>query len=131
GIRKVAGADKKKLNGKSIGESLLMAVSSGFLSLIMVYFSLPSFILFIIRQLAIPANSAFFWLAGISFIIITGVIAGSYPAFFLSSFKPVSVLKGTFRRSHALINPRKVLVVLQFTFAITLIICTFIVVQQI
>ena len=131
GIRKVAGANKRILIGQFIGESLLMSVISGMLALVIVYFALPSFMLLINQQLTIPVNNFYFWLAGISFIILTGVIAGSYPAFFLSSFKPVSVLKGTFKRSHALINPRKVLVVLQFTFAITLIICTFIVMQQI
>src|SRR5205085_8668215 len=67
----------------------------------------------------------------ISFILFTGFIAGSYPAFYLSSYKPVKVLKGTFKAAHALVTPRKVLVVLQFTFAIALIICTIIVQQQI
>ena len=67
----------------------------------------------------------------IGFIVFTGILAGSYPAFFLSSFQPVQVLKGTFKKAHALVTPRKILVVLQFTFAIVLIICTFIVRQQI
>src|SRR5215203_3407625 len=71
------------------------------------------------------------WLKAIRFIFFTGLLAGSYPAFFLSSFQPVQVLKGTFKKAHALVTPRKVLVVLQFTFAIILIICTLIVRQQI
>ncbi|HLY68118.1 MAG TPA: FtsX-like permease family protein, partial [Puia sp.] len=65
------------------------------------------------------------------FILITGLIAGSYPAIYLSSFKPINVLKGTFRKSGALITPRKVLVILQFSFAIILIISTIIVQNQI
>ncbi|MBV9962632.1 MAG: ABC transporter permease, partial [Parafilimonas sp.] len=66
-----------------------------------------------------------------AFIIFTGILAGSYPAFYLSSYKPVKVLKGTFKAASALVTPRKVLVILQFTFAIALIICTIIVERQI
>src|SRR6202000_2350086 len=83
------------------------------------------------KHLYIPFGNILFWLSAIGFIIFTGLLAGSYPAFFLSSFQPVKVLKGTFKAANALITPRKVLVVLQFTFAIILIICTIIVKQQI
>jgi len=71
------------------------------------------------------------WLAFTGFILFTGLLAGSFPAFFLSSFQPVKVLKGTFKKANAMVTPRKVLVVLQFTSAIVLIICTIIVKQQI
>jgi ABC-type antimicrobial peptide transport system permease subunit len=82
------------------------------------------------KELFIGYGSIYFWLAFFAFIVFTGVLAGSYPAFFLSSFKPVAVLKGTFKKANALVTPRKILVVLQFTFAIILIICTIIVEQQ-
>src|SRR5205085_4581069 len=81
--------------------------------------------------LSIDFGNPFYWLFITAFIVFTGIVAGSYPAFYLSSYKPVKVLKGTFKAAHALVTPRKVLVVLQFGFAIILIICTVIVKRQI
>ncbi|MBE7169506.1 MAG: ABC transporter permease [Williamsia sp.] len=131
GIRKVAGANRSSLISQFLGESVLMAIVSGILALLLVLLCLPSFNLLITKELTVPFNSPYFWVSALLFILATGAIAGSYPAFFLSSFKPVSVLKGTFKRAQALVRPRKILVVLQFSFAITLIICTCIVIQQI
>jgi len=130
GIRKVSGANKGLLIGQFLGESTLLALISGILAIIIVQISLPSFNLLIGKQLSIPFRSANFWMISIMFVFVTGVIAGSYPAFFLSSFSPVKVLKGTFKQANAAVNPRKILVVTQFTFAIVLIICTVIIVQQ-
>jgi putative ABC transport system permease protein len=72
-----------------------------------------------------------FWIAGIGFSIFTGIIAGSYPALYLSSFQPIKILKGAFRAGKKASLPRKVLVVLQFTVSVTLVIGTIIVFRQI
>lgn len=131
GIRKVVGAQKKSLIGQFIGESILLSLIAGVFAIGIVQLSLPAFGQLTDKKLFIDYGDYKFWLAGIGFILITGLLAGSYPAFFLSSFQPVKVLKGTFKAANALITPRKLLVVLQFTFAIILIICTAIVKQQI
>src|SRR6202000_2329305 len=80
---------------------------------------------------SIPYQSAYFWLTCVGFIVITSIIAGSYPAIYLSSFKPVKVLKGTFKAGRLAAIPRKVLVVTQFTVSVTLIIGTIVVYRQI
>ncbi len=131
GIRKVVGAQKGSLISQFIGESVLLAFLAGILAVGIVQLSLPGFNELTDKKLFIDYANPLFWLAGIGFVLFTGILAGSYPAFFLSSFQPVTVLKGTFKKAHALVTPRKVLVVLQFTFAIILIICTIIVKQQI
>jgi ABC-type antimicrobial peptide transport system permease subunit len=83
------------------------------------------------KKMVLPWNNIFFWIIGIGFSLITGFIAGSYPAFYLSSFKPIKVLKGTFRAGRFASVPRKVLVVLQFSVSIALIIGVVIVYKQI
>ena len=131
GIRKVAGAYRGLLIGQFLGESILLAFLSAILAAFLVQISLPAFNTLVAKQLAIPFDSPWFWGLAFLFILVTGILAGSYPAFFLSGFQPVAVLKGVFKKSHSAVNPRKILVVLQFSFAILLIICTFIVVRQI
>lgn len=131
GIRKVAGAMKRSLVFQFLSESILMALIAGIIAIAIVQFSLPAFNNLMRNEVEINYNSVFFWLSLVGFILFTGILAGSYPAFFLSSFKPVSVLKGGFKKINALVTPRKILVVLQFTFAIALIICTLVVTQQV
>ncbi|HEY6902393.1 MAG TPA: FtsX-like permease family protein, partial [Puia sp.] len=131
GIRKVVGAPRGLLISQFIGESILLSFLAAILAIVIVLISLPGFNQLTEKRLFIPFGNIFFWLSAIGFILFTGLLAGSYPAFFLSSFSPVKVLKGTFKAANALVTPRKVLVVLQFTFAIILIICTIIVKQQI
>ncbi len=131
GIRKVVGAQKRSLIAQFIGESILLSFLAFLIALFIVSAALPAFNNLVSKQLSLPFSNIYFWLLAIAFVLFTGVLAGSYPAFYLSSFKPVKVLKGTLKSANALVTPRKVLVVLQFTFAIALIICTIIVEQQI
>ncbi|NTS41324.1 ABC transporter permease [Flavisolibacter sp. BT320] len=131
GIRKVVGAPKAMLVGQFLGESILLSFLAGVLALIIVQISLSGFNTLVEKDLSIPYGSPIFWLLALLFILLTGIVAGSYPAFFLSAYKPIKVLKGTFKAAHALVTPRKILVVLQFTFAIVLIICTIIITRQI
>jgi ABC-type antimicrobial peptide transport system permease subunit len=131
GIRKVVGAQKRALVGQFIGESILLAFLAGIIAVIIVQLSLPGFNKLTDKKLFIEYGNINYWLFALLFVIFTGIVAGSYPAFFLSSFQPVRVLKGLFRSSKALVAPRKLLVVLQFTFAIILIISTIIVRNQI
>ncbi len=131
GIRKVVGATKSSLISQFLGESVLIAFISGIFALLLVQLALPAFGQLTDKKLFIDYGNIYFWLVFLGFILFTGIIAGSYPAFYLSAFNPVKVLKGSMFRKNSVISPRKVLVVLQFTFAIILIICTAIVKEQI
>ncbi|HEY4154879.1 MAG TPA: ABC transporter permease, partial [Puia sp.] len=107
GIRKVVGARRGSLISQFLGESILMSAMAAVLAFGLVQLSLPAFNRITDKTLSIPYGSGGFWLLVIAFILFTGLIAGSYPAFFLSSFQPVKVLKGTFNKVHALVTPRK------------------------
>jgi putative ABC transport system permease protein len=131
GIRKVIGAQKKSLIAQFIAESIMLAFIAGVLSIIVVLFVLPAYDQLVGVKLFIDFSNPYYWLFVLLFILFTGLLAGLYPAFYLSSFKPIKVLKGTFKLSGSVVTPRKVLVVLQFTFAIILIIGTIIVEEQI
>lgn len=131
GIRKVVGAQKSSLISQFIGESVFIALLSGIVAIIIAQLCLPFYNDLTDKRLSIDFFNIYTWTAFIVFILFTGFIAGSYPAFFLSSFQPVKVLKGTFKKANALVTPRKVLVILQFTSATILIICTIIVKQQV
>ncbi len=131
GIRKVSGAYKSALVIQFLGESMFIAVISGVFGLILAQVFLPSYNLLLGKNLTLPYLNPAFWIYALLFIFVTGMLAGSYPAFFLSSFKPVSVLKGKFKNAQALITPRRILVILQFSFAIILVIGTLAVAQQI
>lgn len=111
-------------------ESVLLSFIAFIIALLLVQISLGWFNQLTNKQLFIQYRSGLFWLSALAFVVFTGVLAGSYPAFYLSSFNPVKVLKGAFKKVKALVAPRKILVVTQFTFAIFLIIATIIIVKQ-
>lgn len=130
GIRKVVGALRTSLIAQFIGESTLLAFISFILALGIVHFSLGAFDQVIGVPLTLDLFSPGFWLFSFGFVLFTGILAGSYPAFFLSAARPVTVLKGLKADVRTLITPRKALVILQFTFAIALITSTLIVENQ-
>ena len=131
GIRKSIGSVRTQLISQFFSESLVVALLAFVISLLFVQLALPMFNQVADKKLVLLWNNPLFWIAGISFSALTGIIAGSYPALYLSSFQPVKVLKGTFRAGRFASVPRKVLVVLQFTVSVTLIIGTIVVFRQI
>ena len=131
GIRKAVGSLRFQLIAQFLGESLLITSLAILLSLVLVDLSLPWFNQVAGKEMSFPWYKSSFWLLTAGFTLITGFIAGSYPAFYLSSFNAVKVLKGSFKAGRTASLPRKVLVVLQFTVSIALVIGTLVVYQEI
>ncbi|SHN31864.1 ABC transporter permease [Mucilaginibacter sp. OK098] len=131
GIRKAIGSRRGQLIYQFFSESLLMAFMAFALSLLLVVLLLPGFNEIAAANMNLPLKSPLFWAAGLGFTLVAGLIAGSYPAFYLSSFQPVKVLKGTYKAGRLATVPRKVLVVLQFTVSIAIIISTIVVFRQV
>lgn len=131
GIRKTIGANRKMLIFQFVGESILLSFLAFLVAVFLVKLSLGGFNTIVGTKLEFPIVNFYFWIFSLGFIVLTGLLAGSYPAFYLSSFKPQQVLKKTIYHANALITPRKILVILQFSFAVILIICTLVVERQI
>ncbi|WP_138477497.1 ABC transporter permease [Dyadobacter bucti] len=131
GIRKSIGSQRSQLIFQFLSESLLVVSFALILGILFVLLALPAFNELSGKHVGFPYMYAQFWLALLIFSLFTGLVSGSYPAFYLSSFNPLAVLKGTFKVGKWSATPRKVMVVLQFTVSITLIIGTIIVFQQI
>jgi ABC-type antimicrobial peptide transport system permease subunit len=131
GVRKTIGSNRKQLIVQFFSESVLTAVIAFVFSILLASLIMPFFNSVADKKMAIPWGNPVFWLIGICLSILTGLLAGLYPALFLSSFQPVKVLKGTYRVGRYASLPRKVLVVTQFTISIVLIIGTIIVYKQI
>jgi putative ABC transport system permease protein len=131
GIRKAVGSLRSQLIGQFFSESILTAIVAFIVSLQLTILILPFFNSVSGKQITPPWGSIYFWLIGFSFSIVTGLLAGLYPALYLSSFRPVKVLKGSFKAGNATATPRKILVVTQFTVSVILIISTIIVFKQV
>ncbi|WP_421763633.1 FtsX-like permease family protein [Ekhidna sp.] len=132
GIRKTMGSHRKQLIAQFLTESMLLVTIAVTLSLLLVSSLLPYFNDIAAKEMTIMWDDYRFWLSILAFIFFTGLLAGGYPALFLSSFNPVNSLKGKSNASTLLTElPRKVLVVFQFTISISLIIGTTIVYKQI
>jgi len=136
GIRKAIGSVRGQLIGQFYSESFLVVAIAFVFSLLLALLFLPLFNQVADKQMAILWSNPLFWLSGIAFVILTSLLAGSYPAIFLSSFQPIKALKwvGTSSKigwGKPAAIPRKVLVVLQFTVSLTLIIGTVVVYRQI
>jgi putative ABC transport system permease protein len=131
GVRKAIGSRKKELVLQFLIESVLLTFIAFLFSILFVQLALPSFNTLTGDVIKIPFSSAAFWMITSSAVLVTALAAGSRPAFYLSSFNPVQVLKSHIKVGKAGTLPRKILVVLQFSCSIALIISTFIIYQQV
>lgn len=131
GVRKAIGSSRKNLIIQFLSESLLLTLIAFALALLIVQLVLPSFNTFTSGNIEIPFTNGIFWCIMLGYVLITGLLAGSRPAFYLSSFTPVKVLKGSIQLGRQAALPRKIMVVVQFTCSIALVISTLIIYQQI
>ena len=131
GVRKVIGSRRKDLVLQFLIESFILCSISFLFSLLVVRFSLPLFSAMIGKTLSMPFGNPIFWCICLGCVVITTLLAGARPAFYLSSFQPVKVLKGTATLGKGAVLPRKILVVVQYTCSVALIIATIVIYQQI
>ncbi|RYE25823.1 MAG: FtsX-like permease family protein [Sphingobacteriaceae bacterium] len=131
GVRKAVGAMKSVLIRQFIGEAILLAAISMMVAILLVILLLPVFNQVTQKQIQVPFLESAFWLKLMVFTVIIGIVSGSYPALYLSSFNPVTVLKGTAKLSTGSIWFRKGLVVFQFVLSVLLIIGTMVVSKQV
>jgi ABC-type antimicrobial peptide transport system permease subunit len=131
GVRKAIGSGRKELIRQFLSESLLTAVLAFVLALLLVAVALPYFNTLTEKAMSLQVTNPLFWGIMVAFTILTGLLAGSYPAFYLSSFNPVRVLKGNLKTGAGHAMPRKILVVVQFASSVILMIGTIVVYRQI
>jgi ABC-type antimicrobial peptide transport system permease subunit len=131
GIRKSMGSFRRQLIGQFFAESYVVVLLAFASAILLTTLALPAFNQLAAKDVTIPWSEPMFWIIVTGFVLITGLLAGSYPALYLSSFNPVKTLKGTFKTGRRASVPRKVLVVIQFTVSVVLIISTVVVHNQI
>ncbi|MEM8897676.1 MAG: ABC transporter permease [Bacteroidota bacterium] len=131
GIRKAVGSLRTQLIGQFLSEALLVGLLAVVISLVIVQLAIPGFNELADKDISLPLGNPIFWMLLIGFTLITSLLAGSYPAFYLSSFSPLKALKGSFKTGKWATVPREILVVFQFVISIALIVGTLVVFQQI
>ena len=130
GIRKTIGSVRRQLITQFFAESFLVVLIAFIFAIAIVALTLPWFNLVAAKEMALPLTEKWFWISCLAFIVLTGLLAGSYPALYLSSFNPVKILKGTFRTNSASAWPRRILVVVQFSVSVILAVCTGVIYNQ-
>lgn len=131
GIRKISGAGKGMLVGQFLAESILIALTAYLVAIFMVSLSFSWFKDLVGQELENPFTQPFFWIISVVYVFVTGILAGSYPAFLLSSYKPTVIFKSKMNINRSFgIKPREVLVVFQFAVVVTLISSVWIVQDQ-
>ncbi|MEE9362024.1 MAG: ABC transporter permease [Cellulophaga sp.] len=131
GLRKTIGSFKKQLISQFLMESMLVSFFSFVLAIGLSYIFLPIFNEVAEKTLLIPIGNSMFWFIGLLLVLVTGLVAGSYPAFYLASLNPLNALRGNFKSGKSASMPRKTLVVFQYTISVVLVIATIIIYQQI
>ena len=130
GVRKVAGANKQKIIAQFLGESLLIVSVATIIAMILVELLLPGYNTLIGKQLDVDYHRVGLYVGLIAIVLFCGLLAGSYPAFYLSSLNPSDIIKGVINKDPGNAKFRRVLVIFQFTLSIALIVCTLIIGNQ-
>jgi ABC-type antimicrobial peptide transport system permease subunit len=130
GVRKMAGANKRNIIFQFLGETLLILFVAHVIAMILVELMLPGFNNLTGKQLAVNYQSAYLYLGLIAIVLFCGLLAGSYPALYLSSLKPLDTMKGIIYKNPGNAKFRRVLVIFQFSISAMLIICTLVIGKQ-
>ncbi|TDW97380.1 ABC transporter permease [Dinghuibacter silviterrae] len=131
GIRKTMGALRGQLVGQFLGESVLLSLLASAAAMLMAALTLPFFNDLSGKQMQLPADQPVFWIVVLVFVLFTGLLSGCYPAFYLSGFRPIRVLKGILKVGPSARIPRRILVTVQFTVSVALIAGTLVVLKQV